>query len=26
VIGGPPAHPNAATIWFSVSASQIIVN
>jgi hypothetical protein len=26
VIGGPPAHPNAATIWFSVSASQINVN
>ena len=26
VIGGPPAHPLTATIWFSVSASQIIVN
>jgi hypothetical protein len=26
VIGGPPAHPNAATIWFSSSASQINVN
>jgi hypothetical protein len=26
VLGGPPGHPNAATIWFSVSASQIIVN
>jgi hypothetical protein len=26
VVGGPPAHPNAATIWFSVSASQINVN
>jgi len=26
VNGGPPAHPLTATVWFSVSASQIIVN
>lgn len=26
VTGGPPAHPLSATVWFSVSASQIIVN
>ena len=26
VTGGPPATPQKATVWFSVSASQIIVN
>ena len=26
VIGGPPGHPNGATIWFSVSASQLNFN
>jgi hypothetical protein len=26
VIGGPPAHPMATTIWFSVSASQLNLN
>jgi len=26
VTGGPPGHPQSATIWFSVSASRIIVN
>jgi hypothetical protein len=26
VTGGPPAHPNTATVWFSVSASQINLN
>ncbi|MDP9105437.1 MAG: hypothetical protein M3N49_05845 [Candidatus Eremiobacteraeota bacterium] len=26
VTGGPPGHPQSATIWFSVTASRILVN